>query len=112
MADIDWDDVLAVASDLTTAGGVPVAAQTMILAYVNESVYEAGFDAGAYVLARCYLAAHLASLTRTKGVEVISQSAGGIARSFASGAGLQTSGWGRAFVALARASACRGPLVP
>lgn len=67
MADITWDDVVALQSNLDS---VSVAAQEMILAYVNEDLNPDAFggeDSATYTLARAYLAAHLGELARRRG---------------------------------------------
>jgi hypothetical protein len=67
VADIDWDDVEALQANLSS---VAEAAQTVILAHVNNDLNAAAFggeDAPGYHLARCYLAAHLGELARRNG---------------------------------------------
>lgn len=67
MAAIQWSDVTALQSNLST---VSDAAQMIILAHVNEDLNPAAFGGDAtakFHLARCYLAAHLGELERRKG---------------------------------------------
>jgi hypothetical protein len=69
VADILWQDVEALQSNLST---VSAAAQMIILAHVNEDLNPRAFggDGSArYHLARCYLAAHLGELERRKGAQ-------------------------------------------
>lgn len=84
MADIEWADVLGIASELAS---VAVEAQQAILAYVNTSLkptYLGGVNSFEFKLARMYLAAHMGS---PKGGAVAgpvaSESAGGLARTYA-----------------------------
>lgn len=87
MADIIWTDVTALVADLAT--GVPVDAQTMILATVNERVNPRSFggdNSPTYKLARVALAAHFGALNKagTAGFTgtKTSQSEGGVSVSF------------------------------
>lgn len=67
MAAIAWPDVIAIAPQLTT---VPVAAQTLILGYVNselEADYFGGEDSFTCRLARVFLAAHFGEIQRRRG---------------------------------------------
>lgn len=67
MADIEWTDVTDLQANLAD---VSSGAQSKILDYVNEGLNPSAFggeDSPRYVLARCYLAAHLGELERRKG---------------------------------------------
>lgn len=92
MADIVWQDVLDVAAELPTGtppNGVPLAAQTKILGFVNERVSPAAFkgpDSFTFTQARAYLAAHFGLLVKrgSTGVgAVTSKSEGGASISYA-----------------------------
>lgn len=75
MADIVWDDVVALQANLST---IASAAQDLILAYVNTSLNPSAFggeDSARYELARIYLAAHLGELTRRNGAQNVSAEA-------------------------------------
>lgn len=91
MPDIVWQDVLDVAADV--AALTSLGAQTKILAYVNQKVDPdqfgrsvGGIDDPTYVLARCYLAAHLALTTLRGGSQagpLTSETEGGVSASYA-----------------------------
>lgn len=91
MPDILWQDVLDVAADV--AGLTSLTAQAKILSYVNQKVDPAqfggtqnGVDDPTYVLARCYLAAHMALLTLRGGSvagPLTSESEGGVSAAYA-----------------------------
>jgi hypothetical protein len=122
MADIVWNDVLAIASELST---VPAGAQTVILGYANEhykSDYFGGETSFEFKLLRMLLAAHLASATTTEGSAgastgglVTAESLGGIARQYtyagldlsSSDAALQTTAYGRQVRSMVRSSPAR-----
>lgn len=116
MADITWADVEAIAPGLST---VPVTAQTMILAYVEETVDENAFIGDAsYKLARVLLAAHRGAIVLSSssgsGLAVSSESGGGISRSYAassSGDDLMSTQWGREYTNLVRNSPARAPII-
>lgn len=89
MASITWDNVTAFAPELST---VDAAAQTDILAHANAAFYVDAFDGEdgpALKLVRIFYAAHLGTMTGTgaAGGVVTSESAGGLSRSYAVGAG-------------------------
>jgi hypothetical protein len=67
VADILWQDVEALQSNLST---VSVAAQMIFLAHVNEDYNPTAFggdDSARYHLFRCYLAAHMGEVERRRG---------------------------------------------
>lgn len=114
MADIVWSDVTDMASELLV--GVTIGAQTKILAYVNSTVNPDAFKgdpSATFDLARIYLAAHYAALSKL-GIFAVgpatSKSEGGASISFASLVGpgadplLGSTSFGRAFLALVRSS--------
>ena len=116
MAAIDWDDVEALAPDVS---GVAVAGQTAILAYVNDDetfkdVDWRGEDSSMLHLGRCYMAAHLGTLyTQGSAGPVTSRKVGGISESFSAvstGSSLSSTGYGQMFSLLAR-SASGGPVL-
>lgn len=87
MASIVWNDVLALAPELST---VTAGAQTDILAHVNTAlaVDVWGGEAGASTrLGRIYLAAHFGTISLQGGTgaagPVVSESAGELSRSYA-----------------------------
>jgi hypothetical protein len=93
MADITWTHVTAFASELSS---VDEEAQAMILAHVNGEHGVAvdefgGEDSPTTKLVRIYLAAHLGTMCGmgAAGGMVTSESAGGLARSYATGVGLE-----------------------
>lgn len=122
MAAITWSDVTAHAAQLTTAV-VPSAARTDILAYVNSVVNVKvidGEDGPKSKMARIYLAAHFGEVARSQGLlssgAVTSESAGGLARSYAAiltmdPASLGASRYGQEYTALIRTSGARAPFV-
>lgn len=107
-----WTDVVDLQANLST---VAAGAQSKILAYVNEGLNAAAFggeDSPRYVLARCYMAAHLGSLTKTSGAagSVSSETYGTSSVSIAYGAsdeGLKSTSWGQAYKDLLEASPLR-----
>lgn len=114
MSDIDWTDVEAMQANLST---VSMAAQDLILAYVNESLNPGAFggeDSAKYTLARIYLAAHMGELTRRNGAGNVTSetiSTGSISLSYGAmstdeDALLQTS-WGAQYMAFVRQSSLR-----
>lgn len=116
---ITWRDVIAVASELSA---VDEEAQFDLLAYVNNALAVAEFGgegAPALKLARVYLAAHMATIgPASSGAAVagpvISESAGGLSRSYALVGGVtsgsfDTSAYGRVFADLVRRSPARAP---
>jgi hypothetical protein len=89
MAAISWDDVVNGTPAPELLGRVPDLAQTEILAYVNEEAFEpsvfGGEETNTLQRARCYLAAHLATMGLRAGVPgpVIASDAGRLRRQFA-----------------------------
>lgn len=83
--DITWDDVVLLAPELVDFDDVD--AQNLILAYVNDAFNTDSFKTASLKLARIYLAAHLATMSSQGGVgaagPVISESAGGLSRTYA-----------------------------
>lgn len=115
MAAILWSDVTDVAKELAT--GVPVGAQTMILALVNDKILLDDEDGHMTKMARCYFAAHLGVFTKAAGGavgSVIAQAAGGLSRQYASNSPMGTdplldkTGYGQQFRLLVRLSPVRG----
>lgn len=114
---ITWDDVINLpAAQLVT---IPPITQSKILTYVNgEGINPEAFGENVN-LARVYLAAHLASgsgsAARGATGPVVSQSVGGISRSYAAMAssdGLESSGYGKLLKGMIqRSEYCRVPLV-
>jgi hypothetical protein len=99
MAAIVWSDVTAQASELTA---VSAGAQANILglvnAWFNASEFTDGEDGHFLKMARIYLAAHMATMERTAAGgaagPVTSESAGGLARSYANLTGaMSPSSW-------------------
>lgn len=94
MPDILWQDVLDVAPSGDLAGLTSTTAQGKILAYVNKVVSpdefggtENGVDHPTYVLARCYLAAHMALMSlrgSSQAGPLTSESEGGVSAGYAS----------------------------
>lgn len=114
MADITWDDVVALQVSLAD---VSEAAQEMILGYVNEGLNPNAFggeDSPRYVLARAYLAAHLGEIERRNGGGNVSSETIG-ANSITLAYAAATSGdealaatpWGTQYKALVRLSTLR-----
>lgn len=118
MADIAWNpDVIAVAPELSTAA---VAAQIAILAHVNTDLDVSMFDGegGPMTrLARMYLAAHFGTQigAGASAGAVVSESAGGLSRSYASVASSESSlgstAYGRLYLSLANVSFARLPVL-
>lgn len=87
MAAIDWAAVVSIASELADVG---VPAQDLYLAlantFINVSMFD-GEDGPKTKLARIYIAAHFATLDKQRGTTtagpVISESRGGLSRSYA-----------------------------
>lgn len=112
MADVAWSDVVDLQPNLST---VSAGAQAKILAYVNEGLEAAAFggeDSPRYVLARCYMAAHLAELTKKSGAAgaVSSETYARGSVSIAYGTtdeGLMSTSWGQAYKDLLDASPMR-----
>ena len=122
MAAITWAHVTAFAAELST---VPTAAQTDILAYVNETLavdHLGGEDSISAKLARIYLAAHHGTVTNNgsngPAGPLLSQSTADLSRTYAafSPAGsdplLDTTPYGKMFRSMVRRSTARLPLVP
>lgn len=113
MAAIDWDDVTAWAPEMS---GVAADAQTVILAYVNALSYDSTIAlAEAATLAKILMAAHLgsSSLGANSAGPVISESEGGLSRSYAmiaTSTGLGRTSYGQELKALLRRH-CGGPFV-
>ena len=107
MAGIAWDDVVNLAPDLS---GVSYGAQDLILEYVNDALAVdqfGGEDALSLKMARIYLAAHMAVLERTAASgspgQVVSESVGGLSRTYASSSsgaatGFAATSYGRAYL--------------
>lgn len=112
MSDVTWSDVTDLQPGLST---VSAGAQANILAYVNDDLNPAAFggeDSSTFVLARCYLAAHLGVLTQTAGAagSVSSETYGASSVSIAYGTsdeGLKSTSWGNAYRDLLDASPLR-----
>ncbi len=81
---ISWSDVIAIAPELVD---FDVTGQNLILAWVNEAFDRKMFTTNQLKLARIYLAAHLATVSSQGGDmtagPVISESVGGISRTYA-----------------------------
>lgn len=76
-----WDQVVAVAPKLADA---PVPRQTEIISFVQNEVHYDVWGDDQYLAGSIYLAAHLGTLSTMQGFgPVSSQSAGGIAQSYA-----------------------------
>lgn len=120
MAAITWGDVLAIAPSLTT---ITETARADIVGHVNEMVAASEFggeDSYTYRLARMQLAAHLGTLIKRGSAgggsaatgAVVSESVGGISRSYAQSAasddsstsGLSSTPYGLAYLELLGAS--------
>lgn len=123
MAAIVWRDVEAIASELA-GDAVDERAKSYILAYVNGhlAVREfGGEDSPATRLARIYLAAHfgsLASSASSGGATVVSESAGDLSRTYdastsaaATGEGVGTTVYGKAYQALIRGIGARAVVI-
>ncbi len=114
MAAITWADVTAVAGELANFA---TAGQTALLSVVNSasmidvSAFD-GEDGPLTKVARSYLAAHLAASSRNgTGGALISESAGGLSRSFAAPSTRSqyfTTSYGQMYLMLA-SPACHGP---
>lgn len=111
MAAVLWSDVTDLQANLST---VSDGAQTKILAYVNNELNAAAFggeDSARYVLARCYLAAHLGELERRKGERAVSgETYGASSVSIAYGVsedGLKQTAWGGEYAEMLAASPLR-----
>lgn len=115
---ITWNDVTALAAELVD---VPVTAQTIILAYVNDALNESMFGEHALKLARIYLAAHIGTGSLPGGGTatgaVVSETVGGISRTYdaitaaADGSGFDATTYGTTFRFLVRTSNARLPRV-
>lgn len=87
MAALVWDQVVAIAPELATLNAT---AQGLILGFVDDELDPGAFggeDAPKYLMARIFLAAHLGRTSQLGGNAVagpvISESAGGLSRSYA-----------------------------
>jgi hypothetical protein len=128
MAAIEWVDVVALASSLST---VPIAAQTEFLDFVNPGALGPGAlnvskfggeTAPKTRLARIYLVAHFATLFQQGSIPiagpVTAEARGGVSRSYAlvaassSSSGLGQTNFGQLYEALVRTSLARLPMVP
>lgn len=120
MAAIAWSDVTGMFPADTTLAAIPAAAQTAILAYVNEDLsasYFGGEASAKLKLARIYWAAHMAVSGGLGGEAssgpVTSREEGGVRETYAvSGAGIpsssnRTTSYGRLFDELVRSSPYR-----
>jgi hypothetical protein len=119
MALIDWDDVAALAPELDDFDET---GQGLILDYVNVALDVSifgGEESPKLRLARIFLAAHFATVSKQGGVgaagPVISESAGGLSRSYAllsaSSSGFSGSSYGDQYLALIRSTVARAPVV-
>lgn len=124
MAAITWDDVTAGAPALSS---VDADEQTLILAYVNDlldvTVFYGGEDGSVVKLLRVYLARHFAVGGTLGGSgaagPVISESAGGLSRTYAQQSASSLSGaddldmtaWGRMARGIIRRSPARAGIV-
>jgi hypothetical protein len=109
---IVWDDVTEIDSSLTD---VSEAAQTMILDFVEATLRPCVFggeESAIFKLARIYLAAHLGTGALPGAGEVagavVSESAGGLARSYAAASSvdeLGRTGHGQNYLAIVRTRA-------
>lgn len=121
MAAIVWADVVAVAPELAELSS---ALYTDILGYVNVALVPTewgGEDSSRLRLARLYLAAHYATMVSRGGSVgeivgfVTSESAGGLSRSYSSGASTGTvydaTPYGQLFWALFRSTLVTLPIV-
>lgn len=116
---IVWADVLGIASTLSA---VPSAAQTAILAYVNDTIApgKLGVEGSSRLhLARCYLAAHLGTMTNRAGAgasgPVTMEQEGPVMRQFAPGTAaidFKETVYGRRYVEIVRTSKARAPFIP
>ena len=116
MSAITWSNVTDFAANLSTVDADAAAA---ILAYANSVLDVSlfgGEDGATLRLLRIYLAAHLgtAGLRAASGASgpVVSESVGGIARSYAVAAAatdteLQSTAWGQAYLTMLRGSPAR-----
>jgi len=122
--DITWSDVEEVATELADDVVTP-GAQALILGYVNKALSVKKFTDEALKLARVNLAAHIATMSAaesdvtggaTAGA-VVSESVGGIARTYAAigaaagGTSLDDTSYGSVFAFLVRTSRARLPFV-
>lgn len=121
MADILWSDVTTMFPNDAGLAAVPVGAQTLILRFVNTSLsarFFGGEDSAKYELARIYLAAHEATANGLTGgaaaaTAVISESEGGVSRSYATPSASAATGehssteYGRRFDVMVRSSPYR-----
>lgn len=115
MPDITWTQVIALAPELSIVNST---AQDLILGYVNVALMSApfgGVDSAEFALARIWLAAHLGVAAKEDAFtgQVASESAGGLARSYAlpsnsGGDDYQSTSYGRKFYAMLRRSGARG----
>ncbi len=119
MADITWDDVVAVASELADVGDD---AQAVILEFVNGFLNPAMFTPINLKNARIYLAAHVGSYSLPGGTgfgtgDVVSEEVGGIKRTYsvlaaiASGSGVDNTLYGSLYAMILNSSHARLPRV-
>lgn len=118
--DITWDDVAEVATELAD-DAVDPGAQDTILAYVNDAFNPNAFKDPAMKLARILLAAHVATMTALSGGSgvagpVLSESAGGLSRTYAdlvsgTSSGFTGTSYGDQLAFLMRTSRARWPRV-
>ncbi len=121
MAIITWAEVIGiVAPELST---VPMAAQTLFLAHVNEMLDVAtwgGESANALKMARLYLAAHFGTgigIAADGGdQEVASESLGGASRTYVtslerSAGDLSSTSYGRQYLQMVKTTILRGPVI-
>lgn len=114
MASVTWTDVTDLAPELVAVG---VNARIAILAVANTAldvVNWGGEDSSKLHLARCYYAAHFATLGMRKGKAgtIQSESAGGLSKSYANPmfqttTMLQTTPYGQMYIALVKTTAAR-----
>lgn len=120
MAAVTWADIVAVSSPLSA---VTLQQQTDLLAWVNKSFAEVfdGEDGIKTRLARIYAAAHMASLPgsgeQRPGGAVVSESRGGLSRSYSappvqSGDWWALTQWGQRYLLLLAGSKAMWPRVP
>lgn len=121
MAAITWDNVVAIAAELSTLG---VDAQTIILDHVNVAFKVSlfgGEDHPKVKLMRILLAAHYGQLTKDgahgPAGQVVAQSRGGLSRAYASNSPMGTDPlwdktvWGQQLRTMINTSAARVPIV-
>lgn len=111
MADIVWQDVIALQANLST---VSPAAQMIFLAYVNRELNPrifGGEDSAQFHLARCFMAAHMGELERRKGERAVASETFGtssISIAYATtDDALQQTSWGGQYATLLASSPYR-----